>query len=253
MKYKVFGKKQVFWMIMALIWLAVIVTVVALTATKAVNAEPRRVPVYCVDTEEKKIALTFNAAWGDETTEAVLETLERYGVKATFFFVGAFAEKYPESVKKIANAGHEVANHSMRHKDPTKQEYAELLSDISACSELLASLTGLSPCLYRAPAGAYDKKTVEAAESLGMTAVQWSADSIDWKNPSPDTIVQRILKKAAPGGIVLLHLGKENTVKALPDLIGSLTEEGYTFVTVSQLFPAGETSVDKNGVMRGAR
>ena len=250
MKYRVFGKKQIFWLIMGLVWLAVIVTVVVLTATKAVNAAPRRVPVYCVDTDEKKIALTFNAAWGDETTDAVLETLERYGVKATFFFVGAFAEQYPESVRRIANAGHEIGNHSMRHKDPTKQAYAEILSDISACSELLASLTGVSPRLYRAPAGAYDNKTVEAAESLGMTAVQWSADSIDWKNPSPEAIAQRILKKAAPGGIVLLHLGKENTVKALPDVIESLKNEGYAFVTVSELLPAGERSVDKNGVMR---
>ncbi len=250
MKYKVFGKKQIFWVIMGLVWLAVIVTVVVLTATKAVNAAPRRVPVYCVDTDEKKIALTFNAAWGDETTDTVLEILDRYGVKATFFFVGAFAEQYPESVRRIANAGHEIGNHSMRHKNPTKQAYAEILSDISACSELLASLTGVSPRLYRAPAGAYDNKTIEAAERLGMTAVQWSADSIDWKNPSPEAIVQRIMKKAAPGGIVLLHLGKENTVKALPDVIESLENEGYVFVTVSELLPEGETSVDKNGVMR---
>lgn len=253
MKYKVFSKKQIFWVIMGLVWLAVIVTVVVLTATKAVNAAPRRVPVYCVDTDEKKIALTFNAAWGDETTDAVLDILDRYGVKATFFFVGAFAEQYPESVRRIANAGHEIGNHSMRHKNPTKQAYAEILSDISACSELLASLTGVSPRLYRAPAGAYDNKTIEAAESLGMTAVQWSADSIDWKNPSPEAIVQRIMKKAAPGGIVLLHLGKENTVKALPDVIESLENEGYTFVTVSELLPEGETSVDKNGVMHGER
>ena len=250
MKYKVFGKKQIFWVIMGLVWLAVIVTVVVLTATKAVNAAPRRVPVYCVDTDEKKIALTFNAAWGDETTDAVLDILDRYGVKATFFFVGAFAEQYPESVRRIANAGHEIGNHSMRHKNPTKQAYAEILSDISACSELLASLTGLSPRLYRAPSGAYDNKTIEAAESLGMTAVQWSADSIDWKNPSPEAIVQRILKKAAPGGIVLLHLGKENTLRALPGLLRELRSQGYEFVTVGELLLPGETYVDANGIQR---
>ena len=250
MKYKVFGKKQIFWLIMGLVWLAVIVTVVVLTATKAVNAAPRRVPVYCVDTDEKKIALTFNAAWGDETTDAVLDILDRYGVKATFFFVGAFAEQYPESVRRIANAGHEIGNHSMRHKNPTKQAYAEILSDISACSELLASLTGLSPRLYRAPSGAYDNKTIEAAESLGMTAVQWSADSIDWKNPSPEAIVQRILKKAAPGGIVLLHLGKENTLRALPGLLRELRSQGYEFVTVGELLLPGETYVDANGIQR---
>ena len=252
-KSRVIGKKQALWAAAAALWLLILAAVLILTATRAVNAQARRVPVYCVDTDEKKIALTFNAAWGDETTDTVLEILDRYGVKATFFFVGAFAEQYPESVRRIANAGHEIGNHSMRHKNPTKQAYTEILSDISACSELLASLTGLSPRLYRAPAGAYDNKTIEAAESLGMTAVQWWADSIDWKNPSPEAIVQRIMKKAAPGGIVLLHLGKENTVKALPEMIESLKNEGYAFVTVSELLPAGERSVDKNGVMHRAR
>lgn len=251
MRYRAIGKKQIGWAIMALVWLAVIITVIVLTATKQVSAEARRVPVYSVARADKTAALTFNAAWGDETTDAILEILKKYNVRATFFFVGTFAEKYPESVKKIANAGHGIANHSMRHTDPTKQTYGEIVSDISACNDVLYALTGVYPTLYRAPSGAYDNKTVEAAEALGLTAVQWSADSIDWKDPSPEKITQRILAKTAPGGILLFHLGKENTQKALPDIIEALLAEGYTFVPVNELLPEGETYVDKNGVLHG--
>ena len=249
MKYKVFGKKQVFWAIMALLWLAVIVTVVVLTATKRVNAGARRVPVYCVDRADKTVSLTFNAAWGDETTDEILDILREKGVKATFFFVGTFAQNSPESVKKIANEGHEIANHSMRHRDPADQDYKALLTDISDCSDLLFSLTGVKPALYRAPAGAYNNEAIEAAGELGLTAVQWSADSIDWKDPAPEKIRERIMNKTKPGAILLFHLGKENTAQALPGIIETLFEDGYTFVTVSELLPEGETYIDSNGVM----
>ena len=249
MKYHIFGKKQVFWTIMALIWLAVIVTVVVLTATKRVNAGARRVPVYGTEREDKVISLTFNAAWGDETTEEILGILKNNGIRATFFFVGTFAETYPDSVKKIANAGHEIANHSMRHRDPTKKDYKALLTDISDCSDLLYALTGQKPKLYRAPAGAYNNEVIAAAEALGLTAVQWSADSIDWKDPSPEKIRERIFNKTKPGAILLFHLGKRNTVQALPGIIETLLKDGYTFVTVSELLPEGETYIDRNGVM----
>ncbi len=249
MKYRIFGKKQVFWLIMALIWLTVIVTVVVLTATKRVNAGARRVPVYCVDRADKTISLTFNAAWGDETTDEILNILRENGVKATFFFVGTFAESYPESVKKIANEGHEIANHSMRHRDPTEQDEKALRKDISDCSDLLYSLTGIKPALYRAPAGVYNNEAIEAAGELGLTAVQWSADSIDWKDPTPERIRERIMNKTKPGAILLFHLGKENTAQALPGIIEALKNEGYTFVTVSGLLPEGERYVDAQGVM----
>lgn len=166
-----------FWALLAL-WAAALAAVIALTASKAVNAAPRRIPVYAVETAEKKIALTFNCAWGDETTDGILEILRERGVRATFFFVGSFAEQYPESVRKIVNVGHEAGNHSNRHKDPTRQSFAEIAADIAACNDTLAALTGKPCALYRAPAGSYDNDTVEAAESLGMTAIQWSADPL---------------------------------------------------------------------------
>ena len=252
MKTLLFGKKSKWlWAILAL-WLAALATVIVLTATKAVNAGAKRLPVYSVETDEKKLALTFNCAWGDETTDEVLAVLKKYDIRATFFFVGTFAQNYPQSVKKISNAGHELGNHSMKHADPTKQSYTEALRDMSDCSDLLFSLTGVRPALYRAPSGAYNDTTVEAAESLGMTAVQWSADSIDWKDPTPQKIAERILNAAGPGGILLFHLGKRNTAEALEGIILQLHSQGYSFCTVGELLLGDGAYVDADGIQRPA-
>lgn len=178
MKYQVFGKKQIAMTVLIIIWAAALLTVIILTATKAVSAEERKIPVYSVERDDKKIALTFNAAWGDETTDKILGILNENDIKATFFVVGSFAKSFPESIKKIYNAGHEIGNHSLKHLDPVKQEYADILSDMSECGDIIYSLTGAFPLVYRAPSGSYDNKTLEAAENLGMTAVQWSADSL---------------------------------------------------------------------------
>ena len=178
MKYQIFGKKQITMTVLIIIWAAVLLTVIILTATKAVSANAEKIPVYSVKRDDKKIALTFNAAWGDETTDEILSILSENDIRATFFIVGSFANSFPESVKKIHNAGHELGNHSLKHLDPVKQEYSEIISDMSACGDIIYSLTGAFPLVYRAPSGSYDSKTVEAAENLGMTAVQWSADPL---------------------------------------------------------------------------
>ncbi len=254
MKIAIFSKKQaVLWVLIA-VWLVVLLAVIVFTTVvKPASAAKRRLPVYSVEQTEKKVALTFNCAWGDETTDAVLALLAKHNIPATFFFVGTFAEQYPDSVRKIANAGHAVGNHSMRHKDPTVMEYAEILADMSACSTLLEALTGKPVRLYRAPSGSYDNKTVEAAEALGMTAVQWSADSIDWKNVTPAKMAERIRTKTFPGAIMLFHLGKENTVQALPEIIRDLQAAHYRFCTVEELLLDGETYIDANGKQRRAQ
>ena len=140
----------------------------------------------------------------------------------------------------------------MAHKDPTVMEYTEILQDMSACNTLLETLTGKPVRLYRAPSGSYDNKTVEAAEALGMTAVQWSADSIDWKNITPAKMAERIRAKTFPGAIVLFHLGKENTVQALPEIIRDLEAAHYEFCTVEDLLLDGDVYIDANGKQRPA-
>ena len=247
MKIVTSKKRDISLIVIMLLWIAVMLFAIAYTISTTVGATERKLPVYSVETEERKVALTFNCAWGTDGLNEILEILNRENIKCTFFFVGEFAQKYPEAVRKIYNAGHETGNHSMHHKDPVKQEYEEILSDINACNELLFSITGVMPSLYRAPSGSYDNKTVEAAQSLGMTAIQWDVDSIDWKDISYDSLAGRVVSKSSPGSIVLFHLGKENTVRALDRIIKELKENGYSFVAVGELLLQGETYIDHTG------
>ncbi len=252
MKARFSAKKDISLIVLMLLWIFVMIFAISYTLATTASAEERRLPVYCVDTDVKEIALTFNCAWGTEGLDGLLELLTEENIKCTFFFVGEFAEKHPEAVRKIYNEGHETGNHSMKHTDPVTQDFAEIASDINDCNELLFSLTGVKPALYRAPSGSYDNKTIEAAQSLGMTAVQWDVDSIDWKNPSPEKIVSRVTGKAANGSIVLFHLGKENTLEALPSVIRSLKNQGYSFCTVGELLLEGESWIDNTGKQHSA-
>ena len=247
MKINTSEKRDISLIIIMLAWVAVVIFCVAYTLNTTASAEIRRLPVYSVDTDVKEIAFTFNCAWGTQGLDEVLNLLTEEDIKSTFFFVGDFAENHPDAVRRIYNAGHEIGNHSLKHIDPVTQSYEELLSDISACNELLYSVTGAKTVLYRAPSGSYDNKTVEAAESLGMTAVQWDVDSIDWKDISPEKIISRVTAKVTNGSIILYHIGKENTVKALPAIIKALKREGYSFVTVGKLLPDGDTYLDHTG------
>ncbi len=244
-------KRDISLIIILLIWALVLAGVVFITLrTSAVYASNGKLPVYCVESEKKEAALTFNCAWDDTGLDSLLELLREENIKCTFFFVGTFADEYPEAVRKIHNDGHEIANHSMKHSDPVKQQFSEIVSDINACNELLYSLTGVRPVLYRAPSGSYDEKTVEAAQSLGLTAVQWDVDSIDWKDPEKEKIISRVTDKVTNGSIILFHTGKRNTLEAMPSVIEELQKEGYSLVRVSDMLLYGETYLDNTGRQR---
>lgn len=247
MKFMLITKKDISLIFFMLLWIFSIVFVIYGSLSSRASAEIRRVPVYSVETSEKQVSLTFNCAWTDEGLGTLLKILRDEDVKCTFFFVGDFASEYPEAVRLIHNAGHEIGNHSMHHNDPVKQEFSEIVSDIEACNELLFSVTGVKPSLYRAPSGSYDNKTVEAAESLGMTAVQWDTDSIDWKDRSSEKIMSRVTEKVTNGSIVLFHLGKENTLEALPGIIKYLKGEGFSLVKTGEMLLTGEVYTDNSG------
>ena len=255
MRMKQNSKKRgwIIYAVIIIVWLLAVGTVLYLSLTRTASATAKRLPVYSVETNEKRAALTFNCAWDETGLDELLAILKGSGVRCTFFVVGEFAERCPDAVRKICNAGHELGNHSMRHKDPVKMSYADLLSDISQCNDLLYSLTGETVSLYRAPSGSYDSETVEAAQALGMTAIQWDADSVDWKNKTPQEIERRMTEKIGPGSIALFHVGKENTVAALPGIIQTLRDGGYSLVTVSELLPEGETWLDNAGRMHPAQ
>ncbi len=168
-------------------------------------------------------------------------------MKATFFVVGSWVDKYPESVKALADAGHEVMNHSNTHAHYPQLTAQEVVADLNACNDKIEAVTGVRPTLVRMPYGDYDDKSVQAARSIGMEPIQWDVDSLDWKEISAEEITQRVTSKVGPGSIVLFHNAALHTPEALPAILEQLTQEGYTFVPISQLILTGEYSIDHTG------
>ena len=215
----------------------------------ATTGEPRQIPIYYVDTQEKVCALSFDAAWGNEQTSTLLDILDKYEVKSTFFLVKQWVDKYPDDVKEIAARGHDVGNHSSTHPHMSELSAQEQQTEIDDCNQAIEALTGSAPTLFRAPYGEYDNKLVEGLKSCGMYCVQWNIDSLDWKDPSPAEMVSRIKEKLCPGSIILLHNGAANTPEALPQIIECIQGEGYTIVPVSQIIPEGAYYTDHEGKM----
>lgn len=143
------------------------------------NATAKRdLPIYCVDKGDEKIcAFSFDAAWGNEDTEQLIEILGKYNVKATFFVVGAWAEKYPESVKALSDAGHEVMNHSDTHPHMTNLSSDDIKKEITSCSDKIQAVTGIRPTLFRPPYGDYDNNVVGAARETEHYTIQWDVDT----------------------------------------------------------------------------
>lgn len=230
---------------------ALMLTITTGTAVNmvATAAEPRDIPIYCVDRSDNKVAISFDAAWGNEQTETLLQILKDKNVTATFFLVGDWVEKFPDSVKSIAKHGHDVENHSDTHPYMTQLSAEEKTSQLINCNDKIKKLTGKSPTLFRPPYGDYDNSVVKAAKDAGMYCVQWDIDSLDWKDPSPSEMVQRITSKLTSGSIILMHNGAKNTPEALPLIIDAVRAAGYEFVPISEILLEGEYTTDHEGRM----
>lgn len=201
------------------------------------NVNGRELPIYCVDTTEKKIALTFDAAWGNTDTRKILEVLEKHNIQVTFFMTGGFVESYPDDVKAIQAAGHELGNHSENHKNMSQLTDEEKKEELMLVHEKVQELTGYDMFLFRPPYGDYDNAVVEVALDCGYYPIAWDVDSLDWENKGVDAMIKAVTENEHLGGgsIILCHNGAEYTAEALDELINILENEGYTFVTVSDL------------------
>lgn len=236
----------------AIALLLVVALIFALVNNRAivgVSATNRNLPVYCVQRDDKCVSLTFDAAWGNEDTGKLIEILNKYGVKATFFLVGEWVDKYPESVKQLADAGMEVMNHSNDHAHFAKLSADDIVANIDACNDKIEAVTGVRPTLFRCPYGEYDDNTVLTVQGMGMTTVQWDVDSLDWKEISAEEITKRVTERIASGSIVLFHNAAKNTPEALPGIIEALLADGYTIVPVSELLLDGGYYLDHTGRM----
>ena len=229
-----------------------IFTLVSSPAVVGVSASRRSLPVYSVERDGKYAALTFDAAWGNEDTEELIDILTRYGVRATFFIVGDWVDKYPESVRALADSGMEVMNHSDDHAHFSQLSAAEIEANINACSDKIESVTGARPTLFRCPYGEYDDHVIDTVRGMGVIPIQWDVDSLDWKGLDAAQITRRVTNGVKPGSIVLFHNAAEHTPEALPSIIESLLADGYTLVPVSELLLEGEFDIDHTGRMRSA-
>lgn len=194
------------------------------------------IPIYSVETQNKKCAITFDCAWGASDIPNIIKSLDEYKAKATFFIVGAWAEKYPDMVKLISDKGHEVANHGYGHLHMASMPEAKISEEITRCSSVLKEITGQKIGLFRAPYGEYDSALIKSASRLGYKSIQWDCDSLDWKRDmSANAIYNRVMKNISSGSVILFHNDTLYTEDVLPDILKSLNEKGFECVTVSDL------------------
>lgn len=247
MNYLIITKKA-----LVTILLVAALTLTALTAfvglVAPTHATKRKLPIYSVETTDKKVALTFDCAWENSDTDILLKILSTSNIKATFFVTGDFCSRYPDDIKKIAQAGHSVQNHSYTHPHVENISPEKLIADTKACDEIITNLTGVVPTLYRAPYGEYSDSMLTVFEQdLKHQVIQWSCDSVDWKGKTAEAMVNTVLAKANEGGIILFHNDTKNTPQAIEQVIPALTSKGYSFVLVQDLIYKDNYTIDHTG------
>ncbi|WP_446897600.1 polysaccharide deacetylase family sporulation protein PdaB [Clostridium sp. LBM24168] len=208
----------------------------------------RELPIYHVNTDEKKIAITFDVSLGNEEhTQEILEILDKYKIKATFFVVGDWVDKYPDMLKKLSEKGHEIGNHSNRHPNMTMLSTDKALEDININEAKIRRTTGNGTKLFRCPAGAYNNSVINTVKNAGYYCIQWDVDSVDWMEKGSDVEYKRIIKNTKSGSILLFHNSARYTPGNLPKIIEKLQSQGYKFVTVGDLIYKDNYSIDNYG------
>lgn len=168
---------------------AVAVGIGAVLTSVGTQATERLLPIYCVERGDKKISLTFDVAWENSNTQELIDTLDEYNARATFFVTGDWCDRYPEDVKMFADAGHEIQNHSDQHPHVKGANVNELISDTKAASLKIKDITGREPTLYRAPYGEYDNSLITTVQGMGMNVIQWDVEPLDTDGkPLPEPV-----------------------------------------------------------------
>ena len=238
--------KRPLWAIFAAILIFVALAVFVLNSV-ALGEGSRLLPIYSVETNEKKVAVTFNCAWGAEDIPEILAILEKYEAKATFFILGQWAKENPSAVKMIAEAGHEIGSHSNTHPDMAKISIEKAREEILRSCEYIEKAGGGKPKLFRAPSGSYSGELIKNASEMGFTTIQWDVDSRDWKDKTAGEMVESVTKNVGKGSIILFHSGKKNTLEALPQILEILKNGGYEFIKISDLIYSENYPIDHTG------
>ena len=235
MKIFVIGKKTFITSVLCVMLIVSALFAGQVNSVPASVSTDKELPIYSVETPDKKVAITFDAAWNDNDIDDIIKILAHYNCPATFFVVGDWADKYPDAVRKLYSAGHEIANHSDSHNHFSSLTAHQMKEDMDKCDKKIAALTGTTPLLFRAPYGEYNNTLISVCRETGRHCIQWDIDSLDWKGLTAAQMTDKVVPKLQNGSIILFHNGTENTASALPDILDKIKKEGYSFTTVGNL------------------
>ena len=238
-----------FWAVALFVCLIVIVALGKEAIAVSSTYGERELPIYSVETKEKKISISFDAAWGAEDFQKIIDILDKHKVKATFFMTGEWVGKYPECVKTLVEKGHDLGNHSENHPDMTKLTKEKQKEELMKVHNRVKELTGYEMDLFRPPFGAYNNDVIRTCYENGYYPIQWSVDSLDWKDYDAATIISKVCnhKALGPGAIILCHNGALHTAEALDEMLTNLESQGYVFVPLSELILREDFHMDVTG------
>ncbi|MFQ6724221.1 MAG: polysaccharide deacetylase family protein [Clostridia bacterium] len=212
------------------------------------NSRTKKLPIYSVQTTEKKVAISFDAAWGADKTAEIMSVCEDYGVNATFFLVGFWVEDYPDVAKSIAEHGFEIGLHSSTHPDMANLSAKQMSLELTKNQEIIQAVCGVEANLFRPPYGSYNDTLIDVCKSLDITAIQWSVDSLDWKGLSAGEIAGRVCSKSQEGSIVLFHNNSDNIIAGLKLVLEYYKNNGYEVVPVGELIYHDNYTINQQGV-----
>ena len=250
MRFILVKRRTILWSIAAVLVIAATVLCVGFSGSAQVylGKTPRKLPIYSVETEEKTVALSFDASWGADKTLDILSVLERYDIKANFFVVSFWAEEYADKLKTLSDSGRiEVGTHSNTHPHMPKLSKKQMELELTTSVNVIEKAVGKKVDLFRPPFGDYSDTLLDTAADLGLHTIQWDVDTLDWKGLKATEMAQRVLSKAGNGSIVLMHNDGEHTVEALPLIIEGLKNKGFTFKTIGELIYRDNYHIDHTG------
>ncbi|MBQ3494495.1 MAG: polysaccharide deacetylase family protein [Clostridia bacterium] len=239
---------------MLIVLLAVILLAISFNGSSSAQVffgySTKKVPVYAVETEKMQVAISFDAAWGADKTQGIMDILKEYNSSATFFLVGFWTDKYPELVKRIDEWGFEIGTHSNTHPDMTKLSRDAAKLELETSIKLIEDIIGKDVELFRPPYGAYNNMLIDVSEECGVIPIQWSVDSLDWKGISAQEITNRIINNVKPGSIILCHNNSDHILDALPMVLDRLIKKGYSITSVGDLVYKENYTIDRTGLQK---
>lgn len=212
------------------------------------NTRTKKLPIYSVQTDKKRVAISFDAAWGADKTSEIMTICEQYGVKATFFLVGFWVEDYPEVAKTISERGFEIGLHSSTHPDMCNLSASQMKLELTKNQDIIQAVCDVEATLFRPPYGSYNNTLIDVCDGLDITAVQWSVDSLDWKGLTAGEIAGRVCKQSQPGSIVLFHNNSDNIIAGLKLVLEYYINNNFEVVPVGELIYHSHYTINQQGV-----